>query len=104
MIYGVFNTGELNAQVSKTANTECERRAKELKSQNDSLQTLYEAALGFLDSIAGANNKLTEQQSKQKTELAKAKKQISDLNAKIEKLDAEVKRLSQASKRTSSGQ
>jgi archaellum component FlaC len=92
----------LKAQI-KSANTECERRVNELKSQNDSLQVLYNYALGVLDSVVGMNYKLKEQLNKQKTEFTKAKKQISDLNAKIEKLDAEVKRLSQSSKKKSTG-
>jgi len=73
LIYTALCPEQLKAQITP-ANTECEHRVNELKSQNDSLQMLYDAALGFLDSTVGMNNKLKEQLNKQKTELTKTKK------------------------------
>jgi septal ring factor EnvC (AmiA/AmiB activator) len=98
--YAALYPQEANAQ-KKPVNTDCEYRVNVLKSQNDSLQLLYNDVLGILDSTIGTNNKLKEQLNKQKLELNKAKKQISDQNAKIEKFEADVKRLSQSSNKKS---
>jgi hypothetical protein len=102
LIYAALCPMPLNAQKTP-ANTECEQRMNAIKTQNDSLQMLYNDALGVLDSVVGMNYKLKEQLNKQKNELTKAKKQVSNQNAKIEKLEADVKRLSQSSKKKSTG-
>jgi hypothetical protein len=107
--YFLYDKNDSNKQIQvKTAETQTALTAR------DSVQVLYNDALGRLDSITGSNNNLSGQLSDRQSEITKlkndinkimrdknataadyrrAKSLISDLNGKIANLEMEVARL-----------